>query len=120
GFIPAILLLAFFSLGGVLLFYNLSAYLIRSEFRELIVRADAVATTAAVEIERGGGRDVSTILKRREVAADPELPGVSRALVPSDRPCAARASAATSAAGWAPRALPSAGPWTHLMPPSRL
>ena len=88
GVIPAILLLAFSALGGVLLFYNFSAYMVRGELRSLSASADGIARTAAAEIERGGGRDVSGILARRQAAAAPDYPNMSMAVVRLDRPCA--------------------------------
>ena len=118
GFIPAILLLAFFMLGGVLLFDSFSAYMVQSEFRALTARADAVAETAAAEIERAGGRDITGILERREVMAAKDFPGASIAVVPSDRPCASRESAMAAAPGWAPHVIATAGPWAHVEPPA--
>ena len=52
GFIPAILIVAFFLLGGLLLFFNFSSYLVQSRLRALSERAHALAVTTAMELQR--------------------------------------------------------------------
>jgi sigma-B regulation protein RsbU (phosphoserine phosphatase) len=120
GFIPAILLLAFFALGVVLLFNNFSAYLVRSEFRGLSTRADGIARTAAAEIERAGGRDVQGILERRQAAAGREFPGASMAVVRLDRPCGASSSEREAASDQPAASLATTGPWSHVEPPQEI
>jgi len=118
GLVPSILLAAFFSIGGVLLFFNFSAYLVRTEVRTLGTRAEGVARIAAAEIERGGGRDVDGILARRQATAARDLPGVSIAVVRVDRSCATRDGAVASAEGTA--RIATAGPWPIVAPPDRV
>ena len=115
GFIPALLLFAFFILGGVLLFSNFSAYLVRSELRTLTSRADSMARIAALEIERAGTRDVEGILRRRQAVASEEFPGVSMAVVDFDHPCT---NVDGPSAGATVVAL--AGPWSHAMAPQSI
>ena len=115
GFVPAILIVAFFLLSGFLLFYNLSAYLVQSRFRAIEDRARFLAQSTALEIQRGG--DAAAILVRRQDNSDEEFPGLSVALVPMDRPCQAGSRADAPAPGRAPLA---AGPWAHVAPPSML
>jgi phosphoserine phosphatase RsbU/P len=116
GFVPAILIIAFFLLGGVLLFSNFSSYLVQNRFRVLGERAASIASTTASEIQRAGGRDVAGILARRQAAIAGEFPGASFAVVPMNRPCA---SSGTAAASGAPSAPPdAAGPWSHVEPPA--
>jgi sigma-B regulation protein RsbU (phosphoserine phosphatase) len=43
GFVPAILIVAFFLLGGVLLFSNFSSYRVQTRFRALAERAASIA-----------------------------------------------------------------------------
>ncbi|HEX4346828.1 MAG TPA: PP2C family protein-serine/threonine phosphatase [Vicinamibacterales bacterium] len=117
GLVPAILLVAFFSLAGVLLFFNFSAYLTRTEFREMSDRTEGVARTAAAEIERAGGRDVQAILDRRQATAANTFPGVSLAVVRVDERCGARPASDTDAV---PAVLAKSGAWTHAAPPDRL
>src|SRR6187200_1217884 len=84
GFIPAILIVAFFLLGGLLLFFNFSSYLVQSRLRALGDRAHALAVTTALEMQRPGARDRRRILAERYEAAEREFAGagVSLAIVP--------------------------------------
>src|SRR5256712_3276488 len=121
GFIPAILIVAFFLLGGFLLFNNLSSYLVQSRLRALSEEAKLVAQSTALEIQRAGGRDVAGISARRQTNAQTQFPGVSLAVVPHDRSCAET----EGAAGASPRGsgdgsdtrIVTAGPWAHVQAP---
>ncbi|MEQ1907258.1 MAG: HAMP domain-containing protein, partial [Vicinamibacterales bacterium] len=117
GFIPAILIVSFFLLGGLLLFSNFSSYLLQTRLQSLAARAQAVASTTAVEIQRAGGRGVASIAARRQAVVSKELPGASIAVVPVDRPCEDTGVTA-SAPSPEPRTTIVAGPWTHMDPPS--
>src|SRR5438874_3611527 len=67
GFIPAILIVAFFLLGGFLLFNNLSSYLMQSRLRSMSEEAKFLAQSTALEIQRAGSPlkgDVADILAR--------------------------------------------------------
>ena len=116
GFIPAALIVSFFLLSGFLLFYNFSSYLVQSRLRAIGEQAKFLAQSTAIEIQRGGGRDAAAIIARRQGNADDEYPGLSVAVVPVDRPCAA-GSARTSSPP--PGAIVS-GPWAHVAPPATL
>ena len=87
GFVPAILIIAFFMLGGLLLFSNFTSYLVQSRFRTLTARAEAIASTTAAEMQRAGGRDVAGILDRRQAVVVAEFTGASLAAVPMTHPC---------------------------------
>ena len=89
GFVPAILLVAFFVLCGLLLFFNFSSYLVQAEVRALEDRARFLATSTAIEIQRADGRDVLDVLSRRQTAVAGELGGTSMAVVPDIRTCPA-------------------------------
>jgi sigma-B regulation protein RsbU (phosphoserine phosphatase) len=115
GFVPAILIVGFFLLCGFLLFYNFSSYLVQSRLRALSDQARFMAQSTALEIQRGGGRDVAAILTRRQANADPEFHGMSIAIVPVTRPCAP-GDAAGDATVQAP-AVSMAGPWSHVEAP---
>ena len=84
GFVPAILLVAFFALCGLLLFFNFSSYLVQMQVRSIGDQAAFLAAGAALEIQRAGGRDVADILKRKRAAARSAFPGVSMTAVPVD------------------------------------
>ncbi len=118
GFVPAILIVAFFLLGGLLLFSNFSSYLLQTRFQTLASQARAFASTTAVEIQRAGGRGVISIANRRQAAVSKDFPGASIAVVPMDRPCENTEAAAGAPAE--PRAPVFAGPWAHVEPPRQL
>jgi sigma-B regulation protein RsbU (phosphoserine phosphatase) len=113
GFIPAILIVVFFLLGGFLLFYNLSSYLVQSRIRALGDEARFIARSTALEIQRAGGRDVTAIVSGRQANAGQQFPGMSLAVVPVNRPCAQTDGDVTPTN--APIAF--AGPWAHTDPP---
>ena len=117
GFIPAALIVSFFLLSGYLLFYNFSSYLVQSRLRSIGDQARFLAQSTAIEIQRGGGRDAQTIITRRQNNADDEFPGLSVAVVPVNRACAAAPGPRSSTPE--PGAL-RAGPWTHVKPPASL
>jgi phosphoserine phosphatase RsbU/P len=116
GFVPAILIVAFFLLSGVLVFYNFSSYLVQSDLRSLADRAKFLAEATALEIQASGGRDLAAVLARRRANAAAEFPGVSIAALPVDRPCAGVAAAASAPAGSAGAPV-TAGTWRHVAPP---
>ena len=77
GFIPSMLIIAFFLLGGLFLFSNFSSYLVQSQFRTLEDRAASAAAALALDIQRAGRTDLRTIVGRRQATLDSERPGVS-------------------------------------------
>jgi phosphoserine phosphatase RsbU/P len=110
GFVPALLLVAFALLCGFLLFYHFSSYLVQSRLRALSEQARFIAQSTALEIQRAGGRDVASIVARRQANAAEQYPGVSLAVVPVSDECGGRATS-----GRIP--ILNAGPWTHVAPP---
>jgi serine phosphatase RsbU (regulator of sigma subunit) len=116
GFIPAILIVMFFLLCGYLLFYNFSAYIVQSRLRALADEARFLAQSTALEIQRGGGQDIASVIATRQAGAAGEFAGVSIAVVGTDRGCAD--SARDSASGAAAGILSVAGPWSHVEPPA--
>ncbi len=118
GFVPVILIVAFFLLGGLLLFSNFSSYLLQTRLQSLTGQARAIASTTAVEIQRAGGRGVVSITSRRQAAIAAEFPGASIAVVPMDRPC--ENADLPQAPAETPRPPVTAGPWAHVEPPRQL
>ena len=118
GFVPALLLVAFSLLCGFLLFYSFSSYLVQSRLRSLSEQARFLAQSAALEIQRAGGRDVPGILALRQANAAKEYPEVSMAVVPVTRVCGQPAAAETNfRLQTSDFRLLRAGPWTHVDPP---
>jgi sigma-B regulation protein RsbU (phosphoserine phosphatase) len=112
GVVPAILITAFFLLGGLLLLYNFSAYLVQTELRGLSERARAVAQGVASQgASRARLRDLVT-RGQRAIAAD--VPGASIAVVPFERTCTG-AGASPSGDG-----MVTAGAWAHVAAPAAL
>ncbi len=120
GFVPALLIVAFFLLCGLLLFYNFSSYLLQSRLDALAEQVRFVASRAVVDIQRSGGRDVMGALVRARAAAGPDLGDLSLAVVPVSRDC----TTASDGAGSPERVIhPSAvaiGNWPHTSAPAAL
>jgi phosphoserine phosphatase RsbU/P len=116
GFVPALLIVAFFLLCGYLLFYNFGSYLVQSRLRALSDQARFLAQSTALEIQRAGGRDIDNIVARRQANALVQFPGVSFAVLPVQRSCESASAAATPA-------IPVqhlAGPWAHVDAPDNV
>jgi serine phosphatase RsbU (regulator of sigma subunit) len=104
GVIPALLIVSFFLVSGLVLFLNVAAFLVTNGF--ITVRDEAVylSRVTALEIQRGPGpENAGAILAQREAALSASYPGASMALVPTSgpEPCVGG---------------PSAGPRTGQLP----
>ena len=113
GFVPVLLIISFFMVSGALLFFNVSAYMLRTRIATLVDQTRFLAQTAALEVHRAETpKDVAATLARRQTAAVRRYPMVSYAFVPAATPCpdlpATRHVAAAEVAG----------PWTHLPAPN--
>ena len=123
GFIPSILIIAFFLLGGLFLFSNFSSYLVQNEIRGLEDRTTAIAAALALDIQRGGRADLRTTVSRRQAIVDSEIPGASMAVLPLSRPCgdSTRGPDDRTQASSSPNVTPvTTGPWDHVEPPRSL
>ncbi len=142
GVIPALLIVAFFIVSGLVLFLNVASYLVTNGFDNVRNEAIYVARLTATEIQRGPGPGAAeAILSQRESALASIYPGRPS---PSCRPeagnpawavrrppCAPAAcrtssqpsakwclSPAAGAASRPPAVTPVAvGPWEHGAPP---
>src|SRR5262245_38456262 len=112
GFIPVLLIVSFFLLCGLLLFFNVSSYLVQTRLRAMQDRARFMAVNTALDIQRAGGRDVAGVLSRRQANASDEFPDASFAVVPVNRSCPAAPAVAVDV-------VPAAavGSWSHVDPP---
>jgi len=116
GVVPVILIITFFVLAWLLLFANISSFLIRAALTDLGEDAMAAARLAAVEIEGRTEADAIQLLARRAAAAGAMHPGISLALVPVE---AARCE--PEAVGRPVRVAvtrAAAGPWQHAPAPA--
>lgn len=116
GFIPALLIVAFFLVGGFILFSNFSAYLVQNRLRAMSERALGVAETTALEVRLADGRDLAAIANRRQLTLARETPAASIALVPMSAACGDIEARRGRSAG-SLSAL-TAGPWVHLDAPA--
>jgi sigma-B regulation protein RsbU (phosphoserine phosphatase) len=120
GFVPAILIVAFFLLCGLLLFYNLSSYLLQSRLDALAQQVRFIASRAVVDIQRSGGRNVMGALVRARTAAGPDFSDLSLAVVPVSRDC----TTITDGSGPPERTIrpagASIGSWPHTAAPAAL
>jgi len=102
GFIPTLLILAFFLFGGSLMFMNVSAYLFKDGYDDLVAQMQSSARETQVELESPGANPAA-VLARRVAAARARYADLSMALVPVKD-----------------GAPIHAGPWWHLPPPTSL
>jgi sigma-B regulation protein RsbU (phosphoserine phosphatase) len=110
GVVPALLIIGFFLFGGFLMFMNVSAYLFKGGYDDLIEAARVIAQTSALEIERGRPADTAPILDRRRTNLQALYPELSLAIVPLQ-----------AGTGVGPHATPiTAGPWRHVEPPAAI
>ena len=114
GVVPAILIVMFFLLGGLLLFSNFSSYLLQSRLRALSNEAASIAATTAIEIQRAGGRDLYGILSRRVRLVAADYPGASLAVMRLDAPCGESGPSDRPRFDGTPVV---AGDWAHVEPP---
>ena len=70
GFVPVLLVIAFFLVSGTLLFLNVSAYVLRNRIATVVDQTQFLAQTAAIEVQRAQNeREVADALARRQAAA---------------------------------------------------
>ena len=112
GFVPVLLIIAFFLVSGALLFFNVSAYVLRSRIATVVDQTRFLAQTAAIEIQRAQTpHEVTEILTRRQARAVDRFPMVSYALIPTSRTCSTSTKTRPSFA------MALAGPWAHMSAP---
>src|SRR5688500_2278612 len=113
GFVPALLIISFFLLCGLLLFLNIGAYMVRTRVAALADQAQFLAQSAALEMQSLPGQAAQT-LARRQAAAAVRYPQVSYAIAPGEKACGAAADAAGRGAAIG---AASAGVWRHVAAP---
>jgi hypothetical protein len=114
GFVPVLLVIAFFLVSGTLLFLNVSAYVLRNRISTVVDQTRFLAQTAAIEVQRAQTeREVADVLARRQEAAVTRYPMVSYAVVPAPANCLTDTHR---------RAHPpaTAGPWSHKAAPTSI
>jgi len=121
GVVPALLVITFFLLAGLILAFNVSSYLVQSRIRNLTDQARFLAQTVQLEAQRvTTAAALVETLERRESSAETRYPFLSIAVVPmSGLTCKVEPVVAARVPQTLPAALPlTAGKWAHLPAPS--
>ena len=114
GFVPVLLVIAFFLVSGTLLFLNVSAYVLRNRIATVVDQTQFLAQTAAIEVQRAQNeRELADTLARRQSAAERRYPMVSYAVVPAPPGC-------VTSTHRKPLPPAIAGPWSHMAPPKTM
>jgi len=85
GAVPILLLVTFALLAYLLVFFDISAYLVHDRVAHLTEQASIFSRTTMFELERAAPSDRGEIVQRRQSAIASRYPGVSLALIPEDR-----------------------------------
>src|SRR5687768_7425019 len=123
GVVPALLVITFFLLAGLILAFNVSSYLVQSRIKNLTDQARFLAQTVQLEVQRATTAEaLAEALDRRQSSTEMRYPFISIAVVPvAELDCKVEPALAARV----PKALPSplpvvAGGWRHLPPPTAL
>jgi sigma-B regulation protein RsbU (phosphoserine phosphatase) len=123
GVVPALLVITFFLLAGLILAFNVSSYLVQSRVRNLIEQARFLAQTVQLEVQRAGSTEaLAETLERRRASMETRYPFLSIAVVPvTGLSCRVEPSQAARIPRTLNAELPAAsGGWAHLGPPTTL
>jgi phosphoserine phosphatase RsbU/P len=111
GFVPVLLVIAFFMVSGALLFFNVSAYMLRNRIATLVDQTRFLAQTAALEVQRAETEPEAVgALDLRQSVAETRFPMASYVLVPAAGACASPSTRPSFAAH-------ASGPWAHTSAP---
>ena len=121
GFVPALLIVAFFVVSGLMLTLNVGSYLVRSGLSDVTEEARFIAEAAIRDLERRPGlQNTAATLDEARAGLSARYPDASIALVPTAPEPRATSPAETveKPAGAARGVAPlSAGRWKHVEPP---
>jgi serine phosphatase RsbU (regulator of sigma subunit) len=117
GFVPILLIVVFFLLCGLLLFFNVSSYLVQSRVNALVDETRFLAEATTIELAQAPDDPTfDEVLTRRQQAASARYHGASIVVVPTVRMC----GPATATPGRTVNRPLSSGAWAHLDAPVRL
>ena len=85
GAVPILLLVTFALLALVLVFFDISSYLVHDRVAHLTEQAGVLGRTTMFEIERAGSSEHEAIIERRQAAIASRYPGVSVVQVADDQ-----------------------------------
>jgi phosphoserine phosphatase RsbU/P len=117
GLVPALLIVTFCLVTGLMLFGSVSQYIVATRVRTALDQAQFLARTAAIEVARlGTESEARAFLERKQTVLATRYPGASLAMVPVGRACPGNEAPAVTSALRPSQPL-VAGPWQHLDPP---
>ena len=117
GFVPVLLIVVFFLLCGLLLFFNVSSYLVQSRVEALVDETRFLAEASAIELARtSDDATFDEVLTRRQEAASARYHGASMVVVPTMQLC----GPADSTPGRTVNRPLASGAWAHLDAPTML
>jgi sigma-B regulation protein RsbU (phosphoserine phosphatase) len=117
GFVPILLIVVFFLLCGLLLFFNVSSYLVQSRVNALVDETRFLAEATAIELEEtSDDASFDEVLTRRQEAASARYHGASLVVVPTLRTC----GPANATPGRTVNRPLLSGAWVHLDAPTTL
>ncbi len=117
GFVPVLLIAVFFLLCGLLLFFNVSSYLVQSRVNALVDETRFLAEATAIELEQtSDDASFDEVLTRRQEAASARYHGASLVVVPALRTC----GPANATPGRSVNRPLLSGAWAHLDAPTSL
>jgi len=125
GVVPVLLVVAFFLLAGLLIFFNVSAYLVASSLHAVEADARFLAQTTVADLAKSESRSRREVLERMRSTLSTRYAGASFALVPTSGQACAGASVRPPAEpavrpGRDQPAAVAVGPWAYLSPPEVL
>ena len=83
GLVPALLIITFGLVSGLMLFGSVSQYIVTTRVRTAVEQAQFLARTCAIELARlSGDAEVDAFLERKQMALATRYPGASLAMVP--------------------------------------
>jgi serine phosphatase RsbU (regulator of sigma subunit) len=83
GAVPFLLLGAFSLLGFLLIFFDISSYLVQNQLSSLTEQANTLARTTLTEIERTTFEMRPEVLSRREAVLETRFPGIVVSMIPT-------------------------------------
>jgi len=106
GFVPTLLVVALVLFGGLVVFLNVSAFVFRDGYDEIVTEMQVLARNIQLEL-RQREADPREVASRYVVQQQVKYPDLSIAVLP-----------AGGAAGGRPTPAVTAGPWRHVGPPT--
>ena len=117
GFVPILLIVVFFLLCGLLLFFNVSSYIVQSRVSSLVDETRFLAEATTIELAQAPDDPTfDEVLTRRQQAASARYHGASIVVVPTMRTC----GPANSTPGRTVSRPLQSGAWAHLDAPASL